>query len=305
MKNLLFISFVCCSIPGFSQELLSLGRIGADLDFERPEEYRFIKIDTNNLWFITEPGKEILFLPPNAGFGSHALLSDTSLYYRSNTIATFQFKLQMQEEGNTYLINFDHKYDFEKNIDGGIIETSYDNGLTWQNIIFDTIIMNHVCELRNFYSLSDTILSLGNQPGFTGTQSSMTLVIIEFYPSEYLREDTMTLRFKFGSDSNNTNNEGWMLDLFHFGGQFWDDLKEYYQSYIKIHPVPANDRLLLESEYERISHVEVYSLTGQLLLSDIGNNLNSVDISKLNKGFYFLMLECESSKRWISKFCKI
>ncbi|MBN1416311.1 MAG: T9SS type A sorting domain-containing protein [Bacteroidales bacterium] len=306
MKKLLFFTLLAYTVAGNAQDWLSLGRVGASLNFDYPDEYQFVKIDTNNLWFIAEPKKEILFLPPNAGFGTHALISDTAQYYKRNIKASFQFKLLMGEEGYTYLVDFNHIYDFEKNKDGGIIETSYDNGLTWQNIIFDTIIMNHIYELSNLYTLSDTISSLGNQPGFTGTQPGMTFVIIEFYPNEDLRGDTLTLRFTFSSDSVDINNEGWMLDYFNFGGKYEDGIINNKSNVsIKIHPVPVKDKLIVETEFKNIETAEIYSLAGQLIFSASSNHITSIDVSDLEKGFYLIQLKYGNRERWISKFCKI
>jgi hypothetical protein len=306
MKKIVFIALLVNVITGYSQELLSLGRTGANLDLEFPDEFPYIKIDTNHVWYITMPNKYILYYPPDPGpFGTHALITDTSLYYKSNIKSSFQFKLIMGEEGNTYRIEFEHKYDFEKNKDGGIIETSYNNGITWQNIIFDTIVMNHIYELNNLYTISDTTSSFNNQPGYTGTLGSMSLVYIDFYPNENLRGDTMTLRFTFASDSNDTENEGWLLDNFHFGGQFWEGINDQYNPEIRIYPNQTGEKLELDTENNNISLLEIYSLTGQLLLKNTSENITSVDISSLNKGIYVIVIKSDNNFTWFSKFCKI
>ena len=35
------------------------------------------------------------------------------------------------QQCDAYSIQFDYKYDFENSKDGGIIETSYNNGVSW------------------------------------------------------------------------------------------------------------------------------------------------------------------------------
>jgi len=63
--------------------------------------------------------------------GEYAIISDTNDYYPIKIKSSFQFKLLLDCGCDVYSINFSHKYDFDKNKDRGIIESSFNNGLSW------------------------------------------------------------------------------------------------------------------------------------------------------------------------------
>ena len=106
---------------GFAQELLNLGIVNSNINFEDTIKHKYIAIDTQNIWQIDKPEKVILFLPPSSPYlGEKVIFTDTSKYYTSNIESSFQFILYLGE-GNTYKILLEHKFDFEPNKDGGII----------------------------------------------------------------------------------------------------------------------------------------------------------------------------------------
>ena len=141
-----------------SQEFIEINFNTIDIDFEDSEFYKYILIDTNNIWKIGTPNKELIFPEPQHIFGEKSIYSDTNLYYGKDISSYFQFKIII---GNAdfYGIGFDQKYDFENGKDGGTIEVSWDNGITWNNLINDPVIQQYF-ELDNFYSETDTIEAL-------------------------------------------------------------------------------------------------------------------------------------------------
>ena len=286
MKHiLLFLLLVKASIA-LPQELLHWG-LDRVISFENTSDYKYILLDTTDIWQIGKPRKDILFLPPNSPFAENAIFTDTAQYYAVNKKASFQFKLRL--DGNdSYYLHFYQKYDFEPNKDGGIIETSHDNGQSWSNIILDTVIMNHIIELR-LYASEDTIAAFENQPGFTGTNASMGSRFIEWEDPGYLMyRDTILLRFSFASDSVETPHEGWLLDEITFGGGLVpiDERKE--QQGIQIYPNPASERINLLYNNQAFSLIEIYSFAGQKLISLQGGGMDTIDISTLAPGIYIL-----------------
>ncbi|MBA7532480.1 hypothetical protein ES705_24706 [subsurface metagenome] len=202
-----------------------------------------------------------------------------------------------------YSITFYQKYDFEEFADGGIIETSYDKGLTWQNILFDTLIQNNLVESINLYEADDTINSYDNQPGFTGLQSDMNLVVIDFEANRNYY-DTMSLKFTISTDSYDAQNEGWLLDGFYFAGITVGIEASVNNSGVKISPNPSSDLLSIYSETNSITTVEIFSLDGKKLLSENSYEIRSVDISKLQPGIYLILCKSEDT-RWITKIQKL
>ena len=306
MKRLLLIILLTDPIVSYTQELLYLGRVINGVDFIDTNGYKYISIENDDVWFIARPEKSILFLPPNFPIAKKALITDTSVCYKSNVSSSFQFKLFMLSIGDTYIIDFEHKYDFEKNKDGGIIETSYDNGNTWQNILFDTIVQNHIVEYVNMYNISDTISSLNNQPGFTGIQAQLSAVMIEFEPTESIREDTMVLRFTFASDQTDAENEGWMLSNFTFAGRWGFGVNEGQNDFYNIHiyPNPGTDLLYIKSELKLVNQVQIFTLGGKKLLEKQGNDLKMLDVSSLPPGIYIVECRVEDKINLYYKFLK-
>lgn len=281
--------FFLFSYNGFCQEFLNIGFGGSHIDFEKSSDFQYVKIDVDSIWNISHPQKDIINLPTQqSNIGTMAIISDTNKYYSKNLQSSFQFKLYYEMGSSGYSISFNHKYDFEKNKDGGIIETSYDNGQTWTNIIFDTLLSKHYLDVSNIYDTSDTIISANNQPGFTGLQSEFKTVSYYFYPSEIVLYDAMLLRFTIYSDSVNSNNEGWMLDNFSFGGWIEDKIKENISNTeISFYPNPIHNKLVITSNIQ-IVKIKVININGTIITS--AENTNEIDLSNIPKGIYMLLI---------------
>jgi len=285
MKRILLFLLLVKAAIAMPQELLYWDFAETIISFDDTTQYKYILIDTNKIWYIEEAEKEILFAPAN--FGQYSIFTDTARYYPANARASCQFKLRLNG-ADSYYLHFYQKYDFELNKDGGIIETSHDNGQSWSNIILDTVIMNHIIELR-LYASEDTIAAFENQPGFTGTNASMGSRFIEWEDPGYLMyRDTILLRFSFASDSVETPHEGWLLDEITFGGGLVpiDERKE--QQGIQIYPNPASERINLLYNNQAFSLIEIYSFAGQKLISLQGGGMDTIDISTLAPGIYIL-----------------
>jgi hypothetical protein len=297
MKTLIIIVINLNTFSVCSQGLLNMDFDYSNISFEDTAEYKFVKQDTSDIWQIVEPNKQILFIPTiHAYLGKFAIISDTNTYYANNINAWFQFKL-LFGEGDSYYITYSQKYDFEENKDGGIIETSYDNGITWQNILFDPLIQSNLEAVQNFYSPEDTINAFQNQPGFTGLQSEIEMVYITFEALDSTRGKTMLLRFSIGTDSVNAQNEGWMLDDFRFGGILKDNIESYKNNGTSIdaYPNPSNEIITVYSYNESIKKLEIISFTGEILLEKL--NTNSIEITDRLNGVYLLRI----NDRYIKK----
>jgi hypothetical protein len=302
MKKLIIFFMIVFTITGKAQDIICLGNMeGADLDLEDPLQYSYFSIDTNYIWFITIPEKQILHsdLPNN-----HTIITDTAAYYKSNSISSIYFKFCFNK-CDDYTILFRHKYDFELNKDGGVLETSHDKGVNWQNIIYDTLIQNNIKEVSNFYRISDTIESNGNQPGFTGRLSENTTARIEFFYKEYMQNDTMLLRFVFSADSNDANNEGWMLDDFSFFGVETAIKNNYNTVKTDVFPNPANNLVTIKSDCEAITEISVISLTGELLIHENGYDISQLNIENLSAGCYLVFLRNKRNVCYNAKIIKL
>lgn len=295
MKKIVLIVFMITRvITGYSQESFDLGFGGDWINFENSHLYNHVLIDTNNIWQITRPQKNILFLPDD----SHGIITDTNLYYQTGVTSYFQFKLHLLRGSDIYNIRFWHKYDFNPNIDGGIIETSWNGGATWQNILFDSIIIaNQQYGFSiNMYDSTDTIRAFDNQPGFTGLQAAGKIVSFDLYSYDILY-DTLLFRFTFKSDSLGGSHEGWLLDDFSFGGAVVDVEQIKHDKKLKISSNPAREQVFLRLENEAISVVQLYTMTG--VKTREYNDTSIIDLRGLTSGIYILKVNHEYTEKLI------
>ena len=71
---------------------------------------------------------------------------------------------------------------------------------------------------------------------------------------------------------------------------------------IAVYPNPVSETLIITSEGVPIEKIKVYSISGQIILTS-ENVQNSIDVSGLSEGFYFLeIFSAEGSS--IQKFTK-
>ena len=69
---------------------------------------------------------------------------------------------------------------------------------------------------------------------------------------------------------------------------------DVFASNLKIYPNPANDYLTIESKNIKIESIEIYSLLGQKMKSDLQLKSNRLDVSDLSNGLYLLKVNSES-----------
>ena len=69
---------------------------------------------------------------------------------------------------------------------------------------------------------------------------------------------------------------------------------DVFASNLKVYPNPANDVLTIESKTVKIESVEIYSLLGQKMKSNIQLENNKFDVSDLSTGLYLLKVNATS-----------
>jgi hypothetical protein len=108
------------------------------------------------------------------------------------------------------------------------------------------------------------------------------------------------LNFFAGSAMPNTPGT-YYVDDFVFTQLSPTGIKEHNSSDIRLYPNPATDLLSISSEKE-IQHAEIMNIDGQLVKS-ISGQFNSIGISDLSNGFYFVKVYTENGTETI-KFIK-
>ena len=77
---------------------------------------------------------------------------------------------------------------------------------------------------------------------------------------------------------------------------------DFDKSSFNIFPNPVSETLFITSEKNTIEKLNVYSINGQLVLSEIGN-VSQVDVSLLSNGLYFVEITSKNGKA-VQKFIK-
>jgi hypothetical protein len=72
---------------------------------------------------------------------------------------------------------------------------------------------------------------------------------------------------------------------------------------IKLYPNPATDQITLITEDQNINTIEIFNNLGQKVLTPNMLN-NSIDISNLTKGIYFMKLSFQNGETISKKFIK-
>jgi len=293
MKLFLIIVFIVATLFSIAQTPINIGEDGimggALINFEDTNS-QYIWIDTtqnNNIWQIGMPQKYILdssYSYPNS------IITDSLTTYPIQNRSSFYISIINYPgtfDGVTF--TFRHKYDFDTLYDGGIIEISFDNGLSWSNIINENVYPG------NFYSNTDTINSYYNSPGFTGTsdewiQSGFDL----FWGLQQFPSDTFLIKFSLSSDSIETYQEGWLIDDICICAYCWDRInKKNNDNKFIVFPNPAYDVININqkessnNEYELI----IYDIYGNEVMRRSFRGNNKLNISNLGIGIYIISIQ--------------
>lgn len=275
----------------------SFGQMVWDITFEDGNASERVQIDTvsnpDNTWQIGSPDKAVF----NIAYSSpNVIVTDTANPYPVNDTSSFTVihiagygwssGYPKVDIGGYYFVHSDSLTDY------GYIDFSADMGNTWYR--------------------ADSMLgycSWGAQeelPIFTGNSNGWQ----HFYyclevPATVNAGDTILYRFNFISDFNQTNKDGLMFDNLHF--EDWAESVQEVQdeNSISIFPNPVSERLnIRKTKSVDVEDIQVMNLSGQILITNIPINSESIDVSSLPKGIYYLKYS-SNKKFFIKKFAVV
>ena len=244
----------------------------------------------NNLWQIGTPQKPYF----NSAYQNNTpILTDTSNFYPISRNDYFEITIPLFDSiwGEVNL-SFYHKYDTDTLKDGGIIEISYDNGISWTNIKNDTLHLRF-----NFINIpQDTLTSAVY--GFSGRSNGWEYCELYWQWLMLVKDrepmQNPIIRFRFISDEINTNKEGWMIDHIVFRGyEAYGNLKEFNKNRIQVYPNPTQDFIKISSLDLILDGYQfsLFDLSGkEVLISNISDN-QVINIKHLPSGIYFYKLQ--------------
>ncbi len=304
--SIILILLIICNIQG--QLTGTKGRLIFEetLDLQPQSSWIDIPDSINNIWDTGSPGKTYF----DSGYDdTTAILTDLKNYYRNNCNDYFSIKIPLNEnywgEG---ILSFYHNFDTDTLRDGGIIEISYDNGISWINIKDDVYHIDY-----HYIGLyADTIS--GGEYGFSGKSEGWQYVELYWYWRALARKKSIPedpdyspiLRFRFISDDNNTSKEGWMIDNIIFRGyDLTGMVKSPDYNKIQIYPNPASEYIAFKSmnnSKEGFSLI-LFDTNGRMIkYMDIADE--KISIKDMNPGIYIYRLQ-QGNNIQVGQFVKI
>ena len=183
-------------------------------------------------------------------------------------------------------ISFAMKFDLEDNWDIVYVQYSTDFGANWN--VLGTM-------GANWYNSDRTPETTGNDcnncPGaqWTGTNTTLTTYS---YPLNTLNSETnIIFRIVFHSDEG-VNNLGVNIDDFVINGTLSN--QDFELDNVVIYPNPSNGIFNISYGNAKISSIEVFDLTGKIIVSKKEIQENSIDLSNTQTGIYFVKIATDN-----------
>jgi Secretion system C-terminal sorting domain len=305
MKSIfLLFTFLLTTSFTFSQNYYEITFEGNGIN-ELDTQFHSLSIDItsnpNNIWQIGMPQKNIFdsaYTVPNA------IVTDTIQPYPINDTSSFIIH-HIVNAGIMWSNNADMKGQYFVNSDTltdfGMIEVSVDNGVTWIDMLNDTLLNYGVG-----YSDSKPVLS-GNSGGWTSFKLFFSgLNSLPGYPSMNYG-DTVLFRFSFISDSIQTNKDGLMFDNIFVEDVPPVGLHEFKINSNELHifPNPASKIVYIDYPDSKESNfeIDIIDASGKLISKfSSTTNMFEINIEHFPKGEYYIL---DSSKKVFGKFVKI
>ena len=265
-----------------------------------------------NIWQLGAPNKPFI----NGAFsGTRSWATDLDSLYSDTLQSALYTPVFVMQANDCYLIKFQHKYQIDSTGDGGTIEYTIDNGVTWHTIgnVGDA-------DWYNQGNISTLIVpAVGTQErirgkGWTGNSGGWVPARRDFkLPTTVTGLQNVIFRFRFASDFTSNplaiNREGWAVDDFcvePFIGNCKplatdDENMDLGLELNAAYPNPT-------SEWCKINYV--LPTAGKVTLSlkdvlgktiqnhafgkqDAGNHNFNLDLSNLESGIYFYTVDFE------------
>ena len=239
-------------------------------------------------WEIGTPNQIVL---NGAYSGSNAWMTGLNSDYNDNDSSALYTPVFSVNNNNCYRLSFYHRYFTDEYEDGGTVEYTQDNGLTWTQFgaAFDPTWFD-----------SQFITGLGSispgVPGWSGTSAGWQFATHDVkFPSN----GATVVRFRFGSNFTGRS-EGWAIDDVCFEQippciisveEF--DGAQFVFSNLKPNPAKYQTRLNFEVMQPRNINFVIVNAFGQVVRemafdAEVGSNFIDIDLTKWPSGVYYI-----------------
>jgi len=275
------------------------------LSFEDNSGDLIINQDSTNLWQIGEPQK-VLF--DSAYTRPNAIMTDTIQFYPANNESTFILKLDTNSFNSDFpdpetetTLEFWHKFDTDTLQDWCTLEVSYNGGTTWDTLSTDTnYCVEHWTEIPGppSQSMMGPTAYSGSSHGWQ-KESFRWIWALLARPNGNcgnifgVSPDSIWLRFKFVSDSVDTQKEGWMIDNITVIGDFISSIDGPIQLSPSIsYPNPVSDILYIDAQDQEFVKLTVLDAQGKkVFVQSFDATPFQLSVKHLPNGLYFYLIE--------------
>ncbi|UTW61491.1 T9SS type A sorting domain-containing protein [bacterium SCSIO 12741] len=217
----------------------------------------------SNVWMIGKPSKRKF---NQASSAPGALMTDTLNPYPPNDSSRVWFNLpHVQYISRGYIaFQWSQQLHFRPGFDGGVVEFSLDDGLTWQNPHNNPLVANFF----GFDTNNVAVLPNG-KTGFTDEDFQWRNIWLCFEP-DFIMGTEPKVRFTCYSDTVATAYEGWMIDnvMFHVT-QVHTVTEVEQKEYLKVYPNPASGKVHIQAKqldnFHIIEHLRVTDSQGRVV----------------------------------------
>ncbi len=288
---ILLLFFLSLGFSGFSQSYQAYTNFETNI--------ALVRIDTSlpsNLWQIGIPHKTNF---DSAYSLPKAIVTDTVNPYEVNSFSSFYISIKDPNWfwGSPSRLAFYHKFNTDTLTDGGYIDVSYDGGLSWLNIIYDSTMFNCTWTpgfgywSESFYGENDTLIN--GISGFSGNSNGWYYSTFEWMYCLGVDNnfpDSMMIRFNFISDSFQSNKDGWMIDNISLYSDYCGFISNNTSddNSVTIFPNPAkNEVRIIDIDNRKIREISIYNQLGKQI-KNLLENQNTINISDLPFGLYIV-----------------
>jgi len=278
--------------------LIVLSGAAAQAQYNPGLTIQFEENDLGSLWQIGVPDKPFF---DEAFSRPYAIVTDAINNYPTDTTSSFvlEFDDWAMWEFPYIQLSWMQKTDMEDGVDGGIIEASYDGGNTWLNVFNDPVYRPVVVGNYKWDTLHN------GQAGITGKSDwNWTAICWGSYrgiPPEEI-DSNILIKFTFIADSNDTKQEGWMIDNFFLEAEVIGDATNLSNAqYINVFPSPTKKSIFINVSDIRPTDgkIEIYNSIGLQTFSQpiTGANFNEIelDLAPYPSGMYHILLKTNES----------
>lgn len=253
-----------------------------------------VTIDTSGtqLWQIGHTEKT--FFADSGSFAT-GIMTDTLGYYPAGADESFVVKLEFFNYST--IVGFDHKFQTSSGRDGGIVEFSRDEGLTWENVMGDCnndsaagwsigIYTDH------FYSKTDTLWN--GEPGFSGSSDGWLNSRFQFVSPLPLKgadlcffPATLYVRFRFLSDTTADSLAGWLIGNIKIENDYYGSgVSLVKEKALSITPNPSKGVFKFPKlDQNQPAQLQISDIKGQIVMQH--SYQKEVDLSRFPSGMYF------------------